>query len=1315
MRLRKLTLAIGLASALGANIASALGLGEIQLLSRLNEPLVAEIKLLQARDLTPDEILIALAQKEDFSRAGIERPFFLTSLKFTVNLDSPNGPVVRVTSTQPVREPYLNFLLDTQWPNGRILREYTLLMDLPVFSDESARPIQSAQTSSPSRAESSPTSNRQITPRADDVTREPATTEDQNTPQQQSPQRREPSSSAQSGSGNRVYGPVSANDTLWEIALKVRPNRQYSVQQTMLAIQRLNPEAFINGNINLLRRGQVLRVPAAGDIQQTNFKQAINEVAFQNNQWSGSAAGPQLEATGRSRTTNTSDNGISGRLKVATADSRSDLEAGRASGEVGGDVESLQNELAISLEELDKSRRQNNDLSERVNELEAQIETMERLLEVSNQELRALQLGAEQSQAASAAQEDKQTQVAASQSKPVAVAQPQKPEPAKVVKQAAPKEPSLADRLMDNLVYIGGGFIALLLAGLLIVRRRQQQNDADNDDSPEVDLSFTDPDNSDSLIGLDDEISNFSPEEESSFDQSDDDDFYLDNLEADAETSSPTHSQTGDAGAEADIYIAYGKFDQAEEMLLNALAANETDVEARLKLLEVYAETNNIDSFDKQLSILSGFADSESIDRAHMLREQFDDAPEFVASKSELSLDESGMDFSGLTASDESDIGDTASDLTDLDLDFSSDALSFDISEKEDSLADLDHDDLVFGLDLDETDDRDFNLDSAISSDDEFSLDLSDDLTKLEQPENKEDTDDISFDFSLADDDDDIELESLNFDVDLETDNDDSLADAFAPEASDTELSDSDVPTLDVSDAQAFSLEDESLDTELVPEPTPESDASVDFENTQNTELEDSTDNTIESAQEPELEEAVLPADVPTLEDIDDDIDIVEAQEDSADDFEFSFDEDETLDASNESEMLEATDSSDADSALQSEASLDSLGGDSESLDSAVEDDFWSESEDEDGFAMDLDEVDLDALDQELEALSLESSDSDTPEAEAAEPEISEPETLESETSELETLVPETAEPEIASTDINLDETLDSATSSDFELDDDDEADIEFQAQEAEALFDSEFTAEDESVEAAAAGDSDVSDADTSNDEDTTPESEAFSLADQEAGLELENEDSDSDFLEDLSLDDDETPPFAFDSLDTASSSEDDANQTDSVSLELTEEPELEPVVSEEQEALLDVDEDQAALTADSLDDEKIAASDSEEQVEKDSLFGEEGTAVEAEPDAAEEVADLYLTASEDDVFDEALSDLPTPEESFSIDELDDDLDDDLDFLADTDEAATKLDLARAYIDMGDQEGAKDILEEVQQEGNTEQQQEAKELIERLS
>ena len=142
MRLHKLVVAI---SALAGGIATvnshALGLGDVKLHTALNQPLVAEIELMQVEDLTRSEILSNLASKSDFALAGVERPQVLNGLQFKTEV-SPNGKgVIKITSKDPIQEPFLNFLVEVHWPNGRLLKEYTLLLDPPVASGLPATPV----------------------------------------------------------------------------------------------------------------------------------------------------------------------------------------------------------------------------------------------------------------------------------------------------------------------------------------------------------------------------------------------------------------------------------------------------------------------------------------------------------------------------------------------------------------------------------------------------------------------------------------------------------------------------------------------------------------------------------------------------------------------------------------------------------------------------------------------------------------------------------------------------------------------------------------------------------------------------------------------------------------------------------------------------------------------------------------------------------------------------------------------------------------------------------------------------------------------
>ena len=191
-----------------------------------------------------------VASEDDYARNNVERIDFLSDVQFQIEA-SPDGTYVILTSNQNVREPDLSFILETRWPNGRLLSEHMIRLDLPVFEDQA------------------PTANG---------LRQPV-----------SPELREQDSADQSTSPSPAAEPlgrriieISDADTLFSIARQVRPDASVTLQQTMLAIQALNPEAFIDDNINRLRSGQVLRVPSREEIETTDASTAASEVVRQN-------------------------------------------------------------------------------------------------------------------------------------------------------------------------------------------------------------------------------------------------------------------------------------------------------------------------------------------------------------------------------------------------------------------------------------------------------------------------------------------------------------------------------------------------------------------------------------------------------------------------------------------------------------------------------------------------------------------------------------------------------------------------------------------------------------------------------------------------------------------------------------------------------------------------------------------------------------------------------------------------------------------------------------------------------------------------
>lgn len=757
MHLRKLILAGGFACSLLSNPALALGLGEAQLNSKLNEPLRAEIKLLDTRGLSADQVLIALAAPADFERNGVERLYFYSEFEFEVLLDNPGGAIVKVSSRGPVREPFINFLVEARWPTGRLLREYTLLMDLPVFSETSAsRSVVAATTQSSVAPASTARPSETVQPAAAAPVSRPVV---ESTPQ---PATRSATAASSSASGDNYR--VDRNDTLWQIALEVRPDSSHSVHQTMLALQRLNPDAFVNGNINRLRSGQVLRVPSSDDIRSLSRGEAVNEVARQNQSWGDNTLGAPLSAARRDSAPATNNTGVTGSVRLATPGS-GDSSVGQGSGDNTGRGRALEGELASSLEELDKATAENQELTSRVRDLEEQIQTMERLVEVSNSQLRAMQLGgaadgSEADQAASAAatidssalnDADDATSAdatgavvpaVADASTSSAMASSAASSSQRAVVTTPPPQKSLLDSLFDYIHWIGAGLLALILLLLLLWKRRQQQ--AQEPEVVEDSSIFVLP--TDTASAINDEQA---AEEAQAAD--------VDALEVPA---SGFEAETNDVVSEADIYIAYGKFDQAEEMLLKGLERDPESTEIRLKLLEVYSQQENSEKFDLHYARLIALASPMVLARATELREQIPGVGDFDLSEvpdeaEDAAAAESDTDslFDELFIDDVNDPQEKSL-LADNQPLTTDDDLSFDFDAELDALAEESL-----------TDDKD--LQNAASR-----YDLSFDAPVVPLADSTPEENELTFDFDLGDD----ALDSSKPEVAATTPSSDSLS-----------------------------------------------------------------------------------------------------------------------------------------------------------------------------------------------------------------------------------------------------------------------------------------------------------------------------------------------------------------------------------------------------------------------------------------------------------------------------------------------------------------------------------------------------------
>lgn len=403
----KLTLAAALA--LASSTAAALGLGQIQVKSRLDQPLLAEIPIISSDPAELERLQARLASPETFARIGLEPPRGLVSnLQFRVALDDAGNPVVRVTTAQPVQQPLLTFLVEVDWGQGRLVREYSALLDAPrTVSAPVQPPIQAPVAAPPdtivrpSPAEAASAARPPAPASAADAPAPAAVSEDAvaSVPSPATMPAMAPPAPAADGAGglSGAYA-VQRGDTLSGIAEQLERGG-YSLDQAMIALLRSNPQAFIDGNINLLKAGAVLRIPAAAEVGDVGAAEALALVRSQVQQWreaslpvpqpaTGEGAGAQPAAPDRPVAAAAPD----ARLEIVPPGASTATEAGSQSGiSAGGEGDMLRQEMQQTRETLAAREAELAEMRSRIEDLEQLQQQQQQLLSMKDSELAAAQ------------------------------------------------------------------------------------------------------------------------------------------------------------------------------------------------------------------------------------------------------------------------------------------------------------------------------------------------------------------------------------------------------------------------------------------------------------------------------------------------------------------------------------------------------------------------------------------------------------------------------------------------------------------------------------------------------------------------------------------------------------------------------------------------------------------------------------------------------------------------------------------------------------------------------------------------------------
>ena len=611
-------LAIATACLWGLN-AQALGLGRLTVQSALGEPLRAEIDV---TSLTPEEagtLTLRVASPDAYRAAGVDYNAVLPGTRVQLMKRQDGRSYLRVTSDRAVVEPFVDVILEMNWASGRLVREYTLLLDPP----STPRNMAAAPAPSVAPAISAAPAPAPVQPAPRVVQAVPSPSDAGTAP---SPERRaapKPETPAPAAKAAAAPAPAAAaagdqyrvrpGDSLSRIAKTVQP-QSVSLDQMLVALFRGNPNAFVDNNMNRLKAGEVLTIPSAETAQQVNGPEAREVIRAQSADFA--AYRQQLASGVTTQKTEEPARQAKGSVQASVQDSKQ--AAAPAPDKLTlsqGAVKASAPEAAVSKETEKK------DAATRVAELSRNVAELKQLQgEAASSAAPTPAVTATAPAAAGASAPVVATVpvapvVAASAPSVVAAAPAVQPaSPPKAAQPAAPvEEPSLLDSLLENpMVLPGAGVLVALLAGFGAYRLRGRLRKSERETS--FLESRLQPDSFFGASGGQRIDTHDAPSATSSASSMS---YSLSQLDAIGDV---------DPVAEADVYLAYGRDLQAEEILKEAMRANPDRLAVRSKLLEVYAKRRDTKGFELlagQLYALTG-ADNEEWHKAQALGRQID-------------------------------------------------------------------------------------------------------------------------------------------------------------------------------------------------------------------------------------------------------------------------------------------------------------------------------------------------------------------------------------------------------------------------------------------------------------------------------------------------------------------------------------------------------------------------------------------------------------------------------------------------------------------------------------------------------------------
>jgi pilus assembly protein FimV len=590
---------------------SAMGMGGINVTSGLGQVLTADIELVAVNKADKASLVARLASPDVYKSAGLEYPYG-NKFKFQIESRANGEPYVKVTSVQPINDPFVVMLVELTWSSGRLLREYTFLLDPPGYVAElpaqaKVQPLAPAVQSAtegvaaiPAELAAQPqvlgSAEQGIAAASAPV---PATAPEpvaESAPEAPAESVTESTAMGEIAEPNEEWLAVQRGDTLGKISAQYKP-ADVSLERMLVALYRANASEFDGKNMNRIRAGKILRMPSQKEVDGVGQSEAVKEIRAQVADWNvyrqklaGAASKSSQQQATEQVATGKLASSVADKAPVAKESAKEvlKLSRGEAPGDqaatgAGGKSMTAQDRKNAAQEEAIAKAKTAKEEKTRTAMLEKNLQDMQRLAQLKSS---AAALAQQPKVAASGA-------AAASEVKPAPVAKP-KPVPVKQEPSLVDQMMALLDKIMAEPLYLAGGAGALVVLGGLgwLASRRKKK-------SFEVISQFSEPVISSPDTG---DFTGVSSRQTDAIDQ----------------------SNEADPISEADLFLNFGRDAQAEEILKDALQSTPNNHKIHLKLLEIYASRKDLSSFETTARQLQDSGDEEASQQALAMGRELD-------------------------------------------------------------------------------------------------------------------------------------------------------------------------------------------------------------------------------------------------------------------------------------------------------------------------------------------------------------------------------------------------------------------------------------------------------------------------------------------------------------------------------------------------------------------------------------------------------------------------------------------------------------------------------------------------------------------